>query len=48
MKYSSTKIAPKGRIPVSKTDGIGRREPEAGGIWRGIWFVLVGPSIIYR
>jgi hypothetical protein len=34
MKYSSTKMAPKGRIPVSRIDGIVRRLPDIGGTCR--------------
>lgn len=47
MKYSSTKMAPNGRIPVKNSDGTVFKLPLMGGIWRGIWLVFVGPSIIY-
>ena len=40
-------MAPKGRTPVRRVEGRGRRELAEGGIWRGIWWVLVGDSMGY-
>ena len=45
-KWSSTKMAPKGRIPTSSMLGIGFRYVVAGGIWRGIWLVRTGGSTL--
>src|SRR5271163_507975 len=42
IKYSSTKMAQKGRIPVSSSEGSGRSDFAHGGIWRGIWLTRVG------
>jgi hypothetical protein len=44
IKYSSTKMAPNGKIPASSKEGIGRRYVSGGGICLGIWFVLTGAS----
>jgi len=44
IKYSSTKMAQKGKTPVRRSDGRGCSDLAHGGIWRGIWLTRVGES----
>src|SRR2546423_2013626 len=46
MKYSSTKMAQNGKMPVNRNEGRGLSDFAQGGICLGIWFTRVGGSMV--